>query len=267
MITPRNRKFELSAPLSRDWHSNDPFKTALSNSFSFPLPSGEKLFVNCLRSFLDKLDDSTIIHDSKSFIAQELIHSREHKKYNETLCNLRGYDLDVLEGPYRTFMNFAQKNFAPKQLLAVTVCVEHLTACFAENSILNNKWSDNVDPVMIDFWTWHAYEEIEHRCVAYDVYQYVFGDKEQLHTMMGFVVENLTSRIIKTACKIFEMENRNPSEMKKWLRTSDFLVGDQGIIAPLMHSVNRFFEPTFHPNFALDFNSIQKHHSLLLAKV
>ena len=261
MITPRNRKFDLSSSLAGVWHSNDIFKTVLSNALSIPLPSGEKLFVESIRIFMDKIKDKKLFEDARLFIAQESIHRREHQAYNEALCSAKNYNLRMLEMPYASHNTHAIAHYDPKMLLAITVCMEHATASISENVICNKVWLEGVDETMKDFWSWHALEEIEHRAVAFDIYNEIYGDKNYLDDVMKVTIKQLIRNISFTACQMFSMEKLNPLDMRRWLRESPFLVGVDGIIHPLSNSINAFYCKSFSPSTFIDFNKIEGSYS------
>src|SRR3546814_7851182 len=61
-------------------------------------------------------------------------------------------------------------------MVATTAAAEHFTASLAGYVLEDNTWADtDVDPEMAQLFLWHAAEEIEHRHVAYDVYQHIGG--------------------------------------------------------------------------------------------
>ena len=63
--------------------------------------------------------------------SRALPKSTEMVRLNEALCAARGYDLEKLEGKLTRRLAWAQKNLSPLQNLAITVCIEHVTAVLA----------------------------------------------------------------------------------------------------------------------------------------
>ena len=97
-VIPRNREHHIADALTRDWYDNHPFKTAWYNSMSITFPLGEKFFIDSVRAFSDQVTDPKLQEEIRGFCGQEGFHRREHDRYNRTLCQLRGYDLQYLEG-------------------------------------------------------------------------------------------------------------------------------------------------------------------------
>ena len=95
-IKVRNMTFELDKILATDWADNDPFLTAFFNAMSISFPSGERNFIDSVRTYEDRITDPKLASEVKDFYQQEAIHSREHRKYNRLLCQKRGYDLATL---------------------------------------------------------------------------------------------------------------------------------------------------------------------------
>ena len=98
-FAPRRPSFEIEQALATDWHSGSAFKTAFFNAFSMLFPIGEKFFIDSVLYFKDQIDDPRLLSEIKAFQGQESVHRLEHQQYNETLCRLRGYDLDKIEEP------------------------------------------------------------------------------------------------------------------------------------------------------------------------
>src|SRR4051794_41853245 len=60
--------------------------------------------------------------------------------------------------------------------LAIIAAIEHITAMLG-NWALNSPALDGAgaDPTMLDLLRWHGAEEVEHRSVAYDLFQHLDG--------------------------------------------------------------------------------------------
>ncbi|MFT5361432.1 MAG: putative metal-dependent hydrolase [Porticoccaceae bacterium] len=66
------------------------------------------------------------------------MHSREHKKYNQMLCDLRGDSQEKMEGRTERRVRLAEKRLSREGQLAMTCGVEHLTATQADKAL--NGW-------------------------------------------------------------------------------------------------------------------------------
>ncbi len=83
----------------------------------------------------------------------------------------------------------------PRCALAVTMVIEHITA-LAAVTLLKNE-AKYLDPMHEDFrlmWHWHAFEEIEHKAITYDVFEAAVGNYTlrliaALHVAVAFPFE------------------------------------------------------------------------------
>ena len=147
-INPRHPQFELADCLSRDWHGNDPFRTAFFNALSLTFPKGEKFFIDSVRAFQRGIGDPKLSQEIRGFIGQEAIHSREHKQMNDMLCSARGYDANYMDARLDRDTAWANENLEPITRLGATVTTEHLTAILGNALLTNPAWLDGADPRM-----------------------------------------------------------------------------------------------------------------------
>ena len=179
----RDPSFELKKHLSSNWANDDAFLTSVLNALSFCFPKGEKFFMNSVRAFKDDIRLKDMSEEIRMFCIQEATHTREHIKYNQLLCELKGYDLEKLES---IFVKSLEKSHTDKvdnkTRLAITTAIEHITATMGAN-ILKGKLLKSDNPV-VDMWKWHSLEEVEHKSVAHDVYKTINGSDKVLRIVM-----------------------------------------------------------------------------------
>ncbi len=155
---------ENPAPL---WCDNDEIRTAFFDAFSLFLPEGERFFIRAVHHYLDQVKDERLRRDIKGFSAQEALHTREHELYNEALRR-EGLPLDDVYLRIRTLLN---KVTGSLERITVTVGLEHLTACLGYVTLKYPEILANSVPRYREIWTWHSLEEIEHKAVAFEVFQ------------------------------------------------------------------------------------------------
>ncbi len=246
-IQPRNMNFELEKSLASDWADNDPFLTAVFNAMSMSFPSGERNFIDSVRHYQDRITDEKLLNDVKGFYKQEGIHSREHRKYNKILCEQRGYDYDDLESVFLKSIEKGNNDprITPRVILASTVSVEHFTASFGE-SLLEGRILKNIDGPIGELWQWHALEELEHKSVAFDVYEHIGGSHEMRTRVMRLAMVTLLIDTLRVTFKIL----RHDKQMWKWstLKSlSKFLFSKTGFIRAHVPAYKDFFRKNFHP--------------------
>ncbi|WP_292990498.1 metal-dependent hydrolase [Mycobacterium sp.] len=192
------------------------FISVLSATF----PEGEDFFIRSVRNYREQVSDPELQAAIKGFIAQEATHRQQHRLLNQRL-QVMGYPTDRIERHIQRLINVLEKRFSEKMRLAVTAAFEHYTATLAEIILT----SDDVQKLIGDaevrpILLWHAFEESEHKAVAFDVYRAVGG------------TERTRVRAMRIASLIFFAE--------VIIQTARSLAGDRAAYNPLrlLRSVN-----------------------------
>ncbi|MFB7630737.1 metal-dependent hydrolase [Streptomyces sp. NPDC056149] len=186
-ITPRRVAFDWrETPLH--WIPDEPTATHVINVLHLLLPAGERWFVKVFKEALPLVRDEQLLKDVKGFMGQEATHSVQH---SYVLDHLAHQGLDT--APYTRHVDFLFEYLlgerppfgtpVPEQewlrfRLALIAAIEQFTAVLG-NWVLAADGLDRVapDPVMLDLLRWHGAEEVEHRAVAFDMYQHTGGEE------------------------------------------------------------------------------------------
>jgi predicted metal-dependent hydrolase len=173
--TPTVRRMDFDyGPVPKYWFGGSAFGTHMSNGLHLLFPDGERFFVRSVRHYLDRLEDPELRASVQAFFGQEGSHAREHQRTFEILEG-HGLDVDRFLRMYRRFaFDFLEPKFSPAVRLAVTAACEHFTATFAHGGLTTDEM-DTAHPTMRALLMWHAAEEIEHKSVAFDVFEEVDG--------------------------------------------------------------------------------------------
>ncbi|MET0390064.1 MAG: metal-dependent hydrolase [Polyangiales bacterium] len=182
-LRARNVHFDLR-DLPLHYVQGDPFSTHWVNVLHMILPAGERWFAAVFSQALPLVRDAKLREDVVGFIGQEAMHARAHQSAQDHLrtqgIDSQGY-VDELEW-------FFEDRLGPRELagaeahswlverLSLVASIEHVTAVLG-HWILNARALDNagVHPGMLDLLRWHGAEEVEHRSVAFDLYQHIDG--------------------------------------------------------------------------------------------
>ncbi|NGO67533.1 metal-dependent hydrolase [Streptomyces boncukensis] len=185
-IVPRRVSFDWErTPLH--WIPDEPTATHVINVLHLLLPAGERWFVKVFKEALPLVRDETLLRDVKGFMGQEGTHSVQH---GQVLDHLAAQRLDT--GPYTRHVDYlfeqllgAEPPFGapipPREWLrfrlSLIAAIEQFTAVLGD-WVLRADGLDRADPdaVMLDLLRWHGAEEVEHRAVAFDMYQHCGGD-------------------------------------------------------------------------------------------
>ena len=174
-IISRDLKFGMDESVPSRWSPEQPEFSHVASAFMAALPYLEPYFIQNLREALPLLADKRIEEDVRAFIQQEARHAQQHRDWNQVLAR-RFSGFDKLERAIKSRLsNSRQKHSLPFRL-AYTSGYEALTyqiACF----ILEERHMllQGADPRMVAMIAWHAAEEVEHKSVAFDVFQAVHG--------------------------------------------------------------------------------------------
>lgn len=60
--------------------------------------------------------------------------------------------------------------------VGIIAAIEHFTGTIGQWTLESKSW-DSADPAMADLFRWHLAEEVEHRCVAYDLFEHLVKNK------------------------------------------------------------------------------------------
>ncbi|OYT94986.1 MAG: metal-dependent hydrolase [Pseudomonas sp. PGPPP3] len=242
------RRMDFSfADSQKYWWSGNPFMTQFMNNLSSLFPYGEKFFVDSVRGVREQIKDPQLQKDISAFIGQEAMHSKEHATYNE-YAEAHGIDLHTLELRIKVLLEWITKFTTKKQRLAATCALEHFTATMAEQLLLREDLTTQIDDEkMYKLWLWHAIEENEHKSVAYDAYQAIGGGywirtiTMALSTVMFIgVIAWFQVDLLRKDGQLFNW--------KSWGYGLKTLFGPRnGYITGLILPYLQYYKPGFHP--------------------
>lgn len=193
-LKARKVAFDLAqTPLH--WIPNDAFATHLINSIHLILPAGELWFCRVFNQAIPLIRDEQLKSEVKGFIAQEGMHARAHR---DAWPYLTAHQLDTTrllaraDHVFGTLLSDKPLGIArlnTKRLqqpwlitrVGLVAAIEHFTGFLGQWCMDNTSW-DAADPTMADLFRWHLAEEVEHRSVAFDLYEHL------CKTELGFYV-------------------------------------------------------------------------------
>ncbi len=245
----RNLKFKLSKNDADNWNpAGVPF-TQFMNALSIFFPAGEKFFIDSVHNYRDKITDPRLKKDIQSFIAQEALHTREHLVYNEALIDA-GFPVDKYMNGVEKLLKFAQKILPNHIQLAVTISLEHVTASLGHVLLKDPQIMEGAEKGFKNVWYWHAMEEIEHKGVAYDVwnevmpatpYRYIarVGTNVLVHLVFWSLVVPFHLGLVRKSGELFNV--------KAWVKCTNYLWGKPGALRKISIEMLDYFRIGFHP--------------------
>ncbi|MDP9142951.1 MAG: metal-dependent hydrolase [Pseudomonadota bacterium] len=246
-IVPRQGPdLDLDGDIPKYWFGGDAFKTRFFDAMSLLFPEGEKFFICCVRDFRDQITDPQLQAQVKDFIYQEGQHGMVHTRFNNRL-KAQGIAVDTILAKQKDIMfNFFRKRFSPTYTLGQTAAAEHMTALMAHGFFNTGMFAD-ADPRIRAMYAWHAVEEIEHKAVAYDVFEKVArgGYFTRIFSMLqvALTFPLHVFMIMRHMFAVDGVQNRTGV----WLRGLWWLYGPGGLYPRLLPHFMTYFKPGFHP--------------------
>lgn len=236
------------------------FMTALSALF----PDGEKLFIDSVRAVRyhpSIKDNEALQKEISAFIGQEAMHTHEHVGFNAS-AQKYGHDVAKYERQTGVVIQTARKLFAKvvkpfgmtQEMvdLTATTALEHFTATIASQLLVNHHIQELMtDSTMSTMWFWHAVEENEHKAVAYDVYEAVFGKGVKAYALRSSaLIFAMTLIFIAQSSFVFNLLKEDKKlNLKELSMIYKYAYSpSKGIIAGMTKEMLAYFKPGFHPN-------------------
>ncbi|MFT3857900.1 MAG: metal-dependent hydrolase [Aquabacterium sp.] len=245
-IPPRHIDFKFPQNAQRyAFYDHNPLASLLFVVFSGIFPPGERFFMESVRHFRDQIQDPVLKAQVSGFMGQEALHGREHERLND-LFRARGLDVD-LPARYVRFGLRQLERFSPRLQLACTTMMEHFTAHLAEQWLTDKALSESSDPEMLKLWYWHALEELEHKSVAYDVFDLIGGtqkERKQAGWLVGiFVMLPVAASWLHLLIK--EGQLFNAKENRRGWKA---LFGRGALISKVLRHMPSYWRRNFHPS-------------------
>lgn len=184
-ITVRKVKFDFPDELDDVMPGDDPVAESYLVAFSMTMPYLEPYLIRIYRSVLDDITDVDLAADVRAFIGQEAQHFQNHRRINEVIRRQLGEPAgtelqaveDRLEADYRRFNADKSRRFnlVYAEGFEAMTCAMAMTM-FADVAAGDGLGSNGRFGAWQQLWSWHAAEEIEHRTVAFNVYEHLEGN-------------------------------------------------------------------------------------------
>ncbi len=252
-VMPERRDLHFLPPADRisDWHVAGPNVTQFMNALSLLFPAGERMFIDAVRAYRDEIPDPDLKKAATAFIGQEAMHSREHIEYNELMAKdgLPAHKLDAFAWGLLDII----KNNTPRSTpLAATIALEHYTALMGDMLLRHPEQLAGSQADYERIWRWHALEEVEHKAVAYDVYEKCIGRGPRNWLERSGAMIAATGLFWPIVVSFYwQMSRADPKcRAEGWrghLKVLDFTIGRQGYIRRLVPEFLSYFKYSFHP--------------------
>lgn len=243
-ITVRRPRFDLSE-LPRWWVGGSRLGTWFGDAGHVFIPLGEQFFIDAVKEFRDRIDDPDLRREVASFIGQEAVHARAHRA---VWGRLRAHGVPV--DSYAVLIERSRELLEPvvpvKLRLATTAALEHYTAAYGR-AFLAEDLTAVVSPEMAGLLAWHGAEELEHRCVAFDVLAEI--DDDWRLRMAGLVLGTALLTVVPVAgvVRFAVADARRGRIVAPHLPKPALLGMTARFLGGVGREVARYVRPGFHP--------------------
>lgn len=177
-ITVRKMRFSFEEPFAFDVPDEMLGETLPLLALSMTMPYLEPYLMRTMKLALERITDPVLAEDTRRFSQQEGHHYRNHALLNDQIrAHFDAAGADALraiearlEADYRRFTDTKSLRFN----LAYAEGFEAMTCAGALASAEHGAFDGRSLPGG-EIWAWHMAEEIEHRTVAFGVYQHLVG--------------------------------------------------------------------------------------------
>ncbi|MGQ0502458.1 MAG: metal-dependent hydrolase [Panacagrimonas sp.] len=231
-LVPRKVRFDWSQT-PRDWIPGQPFTSHFINEINLLLPAGEFWFCKLYSRALPFISDPRLRDDVQMFIRQEAMHARAHGGAIQQFLNAHGLEtasqtdrgdrlFNLLLGDAPLGLNLpeaARKEWLSLRL-GLVAAIEHVT-CILGTWVLGPVSWPGADPAMFDLLRWHGAEEVEHRCVAFDVYRHLAGRFPSRYVLGPLAMPAVIAMWAVGAAHLMRQDprfkTRKPSVLRPWI--------------------------------------------------
>lgn len=244
-IHPRRVTFQFSAQAPRLWLRNSSIMTQLPNGTNLFLPAFESYMVQTIQSQLRTLHEPELRSQVSGLLGQEINHSRAHQQYNEVLRQ-QGYQFET----YLKCVHWLFNRLIPRLNLSLQLGIiagfEHLTASISD-VILQYQLLADADSTMRSLWEWHALEELEHKSVAFDVFQAV-GGTYVMRVLGGLLGIAIIISLMTTGMLLLAVQDAKFFSLRTLSDLTKLLFTEYRLVPRTFSPILSYFQPSFHPS-------------------
>ncbi len=252
-IVVRAIPFSFEEGINPVWHPGRPEWSHMANGASLTMPYLEPFLIKTVREALKSASNKQLKDDVHGFMAQEGNHFQNHRRYNEILKTHYPELANVEDEMTAEYKKFQKKSL--RWRLAYTAGFETMTMGMTEWLIEERRdLFKNADPSVSSLILWHMVEETEHKNVAYDLYQDLYGN--YWPRTWGLIYGSLhvawaSRKGYKRMLKRDGLWNSFGSRLRLWKMVSRFLIK----ASPAML---RSLVPGYHPSKVKDPNWVSR---------
>ncbi len=229
---------------SHHWHGGSAFRTQYFNALSMCFPELERRMIQSVRTAMGTLGDHPQARPlqglAQEFIAQEAAHSQIHSRLNAHRVN-PNWPVLVNLWPKE---HIAQRHWLSN--LARTCALEHLTTLLSVYVFRQPTLFKHVPPSIRDIWLWHAAEEIEHQCLALDLYRAAGGGYARRMAYFFLIVVTANAMVLAQTLTNLAHDSQL-FKLRTWRDAFVLFWSRQGLAWFFVRHLPTYMRPDFNP--------------------
>jgi predicted metal-dependent hydrolase len=243
----RNIRFDFSETPAVHQRAN-PYLSHFWNALSVMAPSTERILMRVAREVRSEIRDERLRKDLDALVAQEALHTREHRRLNSRLSDL-GYDIEGVNAELdRMFDDYVARVDKPAAV-ALMIAGEHLIYAMSHALLDDARVTEGMEPEVKGLLLWHAAEEMEHQSVAHDVYVHLFGDGPSHRLVRARAFADAGRLLLGSLVDVMNrlLANEPNCTAAQRLEFARFMAISPGYARRLGRQAFRYFAPGFAP--------------------
>jgi predicted metal-dependent hydrolase len=189
-VTVRNVSFPYPPDFDPAWSGNVPEFACAANSVSLMMPYVEPYLARSVRAALPQIEDPELRREAAAYVRQELTHHVQHRQFNDLLAE-RCRGIHMLERWMRAAFERLGRRKSLGSHLAFAAGAEGVAYGAARWAAAHRReLLATAEPAIAELFLWHLAEEVEHKSVAFDVFQAVDGSRRRYvwGMLLGFAL-------------------------------------------------------------------------------
>jgi predicted metal-dependent hydrolase len=244
-IVPRKIVVGFDPDIPKYWCNGSAFMSHMLNTYSLLVPDNENYYIRHLSGCIDQIRDNDLVESLQNFCRQEAQHGKGHKAYWKNL-DAQGIRYRRFVGMVGWFNYKLLEPIIPRSIhLANIACIEHINA-YIGSLFLKKNLLENSDPELKLLFNWHFAEEIEHKAVAYDVFEHLSGNYA-LRLLSSLLVFPLFYTINTVGTLYLLWQDKRFFCLSTWQDLGRFLFKN-GALLHTLRNIFAYLKPGFHPS-------------------
>lgn len=236
---------DFDAGIPRYWALANPVISCFFHALSSVIPRGERFFIQTVEEAAVRVSNTALLADVQGFIDQESQHRIGHGAMNEWVAS-QGYPVGRVEQGIDRLLGWVERHLSSKYQLALTVALEHFSCLLSDRFLRAEGLQVALHPAMQRFLVAHCVEEIEHKAVAFDLYQQAYGDYLARILMMLFVTVIFAPNVFRIQF-IYLRHDRHLWNIRAWMQAVRFFWFRPGWFGHTIPGYLAYYRPGFHP--------------------